>query len=150
MRPGNRVMKHAEDGDRVRVHYTGTLEDGTQFDSSRGRKPLEFVLGEGSMIAGFERAVRGMAETERRTVLITAEEAYGPHRDEMIMDIERDQFPVDVPLELGQHFRFDGNDGSLQIMRVVALDERTVTLDGNHPLAGENLQFDIELIEIAR
>ncbi|MBN2415680.1 peptidylprolyl isomerase [bacterium] len=143
-------MKHAEDGDRVRVHYTGTLEDGTQFDSSRGRKPLEFVLGEGSMIAGFERAVRGMAETERRTVLITAEEAYGPHRDEMIMDIERDQFPVDVPLELGQHFRFDGNDGSLQIMRVVALDERTVTLDGNHPLAGENLQFDIELIEIAR
>lgn len=143
-------MKKAEKGDTVQVHYTGTLEDGTQFDTSRGKKPLEFVLGEGTMIAGFERAVHGMAETERRRVVLTAEEAYGPHRDEMTMEVDRNQFPVDVPLELGQHFRFDGNDGSLQIMRVIALDDQTVTLDGNHPLAGMPLQFDIELMAISR
>ena len=145
---GEHLMQKAEHGDRVRVHYTGTLEDGTEFDSSRGRETLEFVLGEGKVIKGFDDAVNGMAPAETCTVAIPAGEAYGMHRDDMVMEVDRDQFPVDVPLQQGQHYRFDSNDGSTVIMRVVEMNEQTVTLDGNHPLAGDDLKFEIELVEI--
>lgn len=141
-------MQKAEKGDKVKVHYSGTLKDGTEFDSSEGKPPLEFVLGEGRVIPGFEKAVEGMAVDETRTVAISAVDAYGPYNEQMIIEVERDQFPSDVPLTVGQHYQFDTNKGEVHIVRVIEMDDRLVTLDANHPLAGEDLAFEIRLVEI--
>jgi len=141
-------MGTVKTGDKVKVHYTGTLKDGSQFDSSEGRDPLEFVLGAGKVISGFDKAVMGLKPGEKCKVDIPCKEAYGEHSAELVMEFDRDQFPVDVPLEIGQHFKFETNEGQTQVMQVSALDDKIAILDGNHPLAGKDLTFEITLVEI--
>ncbi|MEM1271874.1 MAG: peptidylprolyl isomerase [Bacteroidota bacterium] len=141
-------MSKAKSGDTVRVHYTGTLDDGTQFDSSAGREPLEFTLGAGSVIPGFDKAVTGLETGESTTVRIPANEAYGERRDDLTVEIPRAQVPDHIPLELGIQLQVGTNDGGAMAMTIADVSETTVTLDGNHQLAGEALTFELELVEI--
>jgi peptidylprolyl isomerase len=141
-------MKQAQDGDTVRIHYTGTLDDGTQFDSSTGRDPIEFTLGSRSVIQGFETGVKGMQVGEQKTIHITAEEAYGQRNEALIEEIPRQNFPQDMELQVGMHLQAQSPNGERFNVVVTALSEETATLDGNHPLAGEALNFDLELVEI--
>ena len=134
-------------GDLVRVHYKGTLTDGTVFDSSEGRDPLEFTLGQGMVIPGFESAITGMKVGSSVVRTIPADEAYGPLREEMVINIPKDQFPADMPLELGQELQLQGPGGVL-VAQIVGIEEDDVMLDANHPLAGEDLTFSITLESI--
>lgn len=140
-------MTQAQNGDTVKVHYTGKLDDGTVFDSSAEREPLEFKLGDDQLIPGFEEAVVGMNAGESKTVKIVAEEAYGPHRQEMVLVVDRNEFPDDMDPTVGDQLRMQ-QDGREFRVRVTDASEETVTLDGNHPLAGEDLTFDLQLVEI--
>jgi FKBP-type peptidyl-prolyl cis-trans isomerase 2 len=142
------MMKKAENGNTVKVHYTGKLDDGTVFDSSRDSDPLEFTVGSGQVIKGFDQAVSGMGEGEQKTVNIPAAEAYGPLRDEMVLTINRDQLPKNLELKEGLHLQLTQPNGSVFNVMVKNLTEESVTLDGNHPLAGRDLNFDIELMEV--
>ncbi|MGD8909200.1 MAG: peptidylprolyl isomerase [Chromatiales bacterium] len=141
-------MKQAQDGDTVRIHYTGTLDDGTQFDSSTGREPIEFTLGEQSVIAGFEAGVKGMQEGEQKSIHIPADEAYGQRNESLVEDIPRHNFPQEMELQVGMQLQAQSPDGERFNVVVTALSEESATLDGNHPLAGESLNFDLELVEI--
>lgn len=141
-------MVQARPGDQVKVHYTGRLTDGTEFDSSVNREPLVFTLGEGQMIPGFEQAVLGMALGESKTTTIQADEAYGPHHPERMMAVERHHLPPDLQPEIGQHLHMRRQDGSEVTVVVAAITETEVTLDANHPLAGHDLIFEITLVEI--
>jgi peptidylprolyl isomerase len=138
----------AKNGDRVRIHYTGTLTNGTTFDSSRNREPLEFTLGEGQLIKGFELAVAGMAPGQNKTITIDAAEAYGPRREELVNQLPRDTIPSDIDLEQGLQLEAQNSEGRAVRFVVAAFDDDTVTLDGNHPLAGEDLTFEIEVVEV--
>ena len=141
-------MPKAKCGDTVRVHYTGRLEDGTIFDSSANREPLEFTLGQGSLIPGFESAVDGMEAGEKKTAMINYDDAYGPHMEEMVKVVDKSMIPEDMDLEVGHHLQITGATGESVIVTVVEMTDEEVTLDGNHPLAGQDLIFDIELVEI--
>lgn len=141
-------MSKAQSGDTVRVHYTGTLHDGDQFDSSMGGEPLEFTLGEGRLIPGFEAAVVGMEPGETTTATVASDEAYGPRRDELVAAVERDQLPDDLDLSVGQALQMKDPEGRPFVVHVTAVENDQVTLDANHPLAGKDLQFEIELVEI--
>lgn len=141
-------MAEAKSGDTVRVHYTGRLDSGEVFDSSQGRDPLEFTLGTGQVIPGFEEAVTGMSPGEEKQVKIPADEAYGPRREEMMLVIGRDQLPEDIEPEAGQQLQMS-QAGQDLVVRVADVSDETVTLDANHPLAGQDLTFDLELVEIA-
>lgn len=141
-------MSKAKHGDVVRVHYTGTRTDGSEFDSSRGRDPLEFTLGSGQVIPGFDDAVTGLAVGESRRTEIAAEQAYGPHRAELVTEVARDQVPAHIELEVGGTLSVSGDDGQPFQVIVTTLTEASVTLDANHPLAGQTLIFDLELAEI--
>jgi len=142
-------MSQAKSGDTVQVHYTGRLEDGSVFDSSDGRDPLEFQLGSGMVIPGFDQGLTGMTVGEKKTIHIPADEAYGPVNEEMIIQIERDQIPPDLPLELGMQLNMhqDGN-GQVVPVKVVEVTDESVTLDANHELAGKTLIFDLELVGV--
>ena len=141
-------MAEARDGDKVRVHYTGKLGDGTIFDSSREREPMDFQIGEGNLISGFEDAVVGMAPGESKTVEIANEDAYGAYRDDLVLAIQRDQIPADLDIKVGQQLRMQQPEGETLIVTVVEIGDSEVTLDANHPLAGQDLSFEIELLEI--
>ena len=141
-------MANASDGNTVKVHYTGTLEDGTTFDTSKGREPLEFTLGEGRIIPGFEGAVKGLQVGEAKTVTIPSEEAYGPHRNELVLEIQRSQLPEGMEPKAGQALQMQQADGRTSVVIVTDVSETTMTVDANHPLAGKDLTFDIELVEI--
>lgn len=141
-------MAQAQHGDTVKVHYTGKLDDGTVFDSSVDREPLEFTIGEGSIIPGFEQAVVGMAKGESKTEVIPTENAYGPYVEEMVVTIDRQQMPAEIEPEVGQQLHIQQPDGQLVPVMVTDVSNSTVTLDANHPLAGEDLTFDIQLVEI--
>jgi len=141
-------MTQAQVGDMVKVHYTGRLTDGTTFDTSLERDPLEFTLGEGELIAGFEQAVLGMAAGESKTTTIPADQAYGPHHAERVIDVERHHLPSDLHPELGQRLEMTRPDGTTLTVMVTTVTETQVTLDANHPLAGQDLIFDITLVEI--
>jgi peptidylprolyl isomerase len=141
-------MQAANDGQTVRVHYTGTLSDGRTFDSSRERDPLEFTLGGGQVIGGFEEAVAGMAPGETRTVTIAAEAAYGPHRPELVQELPRSDIPPEVDLTPGNRLAAKDQAGNELVLTVVDVDAETAKLDANHPLAGEDLTFEIELVEL--
>lgn len=141
-------MAEATNGDTVRIHYTGYLDNEEQFDSSAGRDPLEFTLGSNQVIPGFEQAVLGMNEGEKKTVTIDPENAYGQYRDELLMEVERSQIPKDVDPEVGMNLQAQHQDGSTVNLKVTQVSDNSVTLDANHPLAGENLTFEIELVEV--
>ena len=142
-------MTQAKVGDTVRVHYTGKLVDGTIFDSSSNRDPLEFAIGSGGIIPGFEEAVIGMNPGDSKTTHIPADQAYGPHRQEMVLVVEREQIPPDIDLQVGQQLQLRQENGYALPVIVTEVEEAQVTLDANHPLAGEDLIFDIQLVEIA-
>ena len=133
----------AEVSDTVKVHYTGRLADGTVFDTSVGSEPMEFTLGEGRVIPGFEQAITGMQVGESKTVTIPVDEAYGQRRDELIFEVERDRLPVDIEPEVGMQLPTSQGD-----VTIIEVSEATVKIDANHPLAGQELIFDIELVEI--
>ena len=135
-------------GDTVKVHYTGTLEDGTIFDTSLEREPLEFTLGKGQLIAGFEQAVIGMQVGQLKTVNIPAEQAYGSYNDELVFVVEHDQLPENLEPVAGQRLYTDQPDGQILIVTVIEVSEDSITVDANHSLAGKDLTFEIELIEI--
>lgn len=140
----------AQNGSTVKVHYTGTLKaDGSQFDSSEGRDPLEFKLGEGMVIAGFEKAVIGKSVGDTLSVEIPPEEGYGEPSEQLVFQVRREQLPPTVELELGIMLEIRTEDGQPAYVRVTEFDEEMVTLDGNHPLAGQTLMFDIEVVEVA-
>jgi len=141
-------MAQAKYGDTVKVHYTGKLEDGTVFDSSLDRDPLEFTIGEGHLIPGFQQAVIGMNPGESKTATIPAEEAYGPHREEMVVVVEREQFPTHLNPEVGQQLEIRQADDRTIVVMITDVNETSVTLDANHPLAGKDLTFEIQLVEI--
>jgi peptidylprolyl isomerase len=141
-------MVQAKKGDTVQVHYTGKLKDGTVFDSSAERDPLQFTIGEGQVINGFEDAVVGMLPEESKTVTIAADEAYGPHHEELIVDIPRDQIPPHVPLDVGQRLQVQQDEGQTIVVEITEVTDAKVTIDANHPLAGEELTFHIELVTI--
>lgn len=142
-------MSLAKAGDTVKVHYTGTLDDGTLFDSSEEREPLEFQLGNGRVIAGFEDAVVGMSVGESRTTRIASEDAYGVHHTEMVLQVPRGQFPSNIEPELNQQLQLQQPDGTAFAVTVTNIEDNIITLDANHPLAGQALNFEIRLVEIA-
>ncbi len=141
-------MAQAKDGDTIKVHYTGKLDDGSVFDSSADRDPLEFKLGDNRIIRGFENTVIGMEPGGKSTVKIAADEAFGPYKDEMIMEVKKEDLPTDLDPKIGQKFNLQQSDDQTIIVTVTEVTEDTVTLDANHPLAGKDLSFDIELLEI--
>lgn len=141
-------MSQAKQGDTVKVHYTGKLDDGTVFDSSTSGDPLQFTIGEGMIIPGFEQAVLGMAPGDSKTELIPTDQAYGPHQEEMVVVIDRQQMPAEIQPEIGQQLQIQQPTGQVIPVVITDVSGSAVTLDANHPLAGEDLTFDIELVEI--
>lgn len=141
-------MSEAKTGDTVTVEYTGTLEDGTVFDSSEGREPLTFTLGGGDLIPGFEKAVLGMTPGETRTATLSPQEAYGERSEEMVFEVGRTQLPDDVVPEVGDRLEAKDPEGNTFRVSVAAVQDDTVTLDANHPLAGRDLTFEIQLVSI--
>jgi peptidylprolyl isomerase len=142
------TMARAKDGETVRVHYTAKMEDGKVVDSTADQDPWEFTLGKGNVIPGFEQAVIGMSPGESKTVKVSSDKAYGPHLKERILEIDRNRFPKHITPEVGQHLRIPQQDGTTAAVTVTAVSESKVTIDGNHPLAGKDLVFDIELVAI--
>ena len=141
-------MAQAKQGDTVNVHYTGKLEDGTVFDTSVGHEPLQFKIGGSEVIPDFEQAVVGMNPGESKTVKILHQRAYGPHRKEMVLVAGRDKFPPDFQPEIGQHLQLRQDDGYMFFVTVTEVSETSVILDANHPLAGKDLTFDMQLVEV--
>ena len=141
-------MQQAKRGDTVQVHYRGTLDDGTEFDSSAGREPLEFTIGKGQVIPGFEEAVVGMGEGETKKQRIEAKDAYGEHSDDLVFAVGRERIPDGTEVAIGDTLRIGFADGQTAGVQVVDLDDETITLDANHPLAGEALTFELQLVAI--
>ncbi len=142
-------MSDAKEGDTVKVHYTGTLEDGTVFDSSRDHEPIEFTLGKGQIIKGFENAVLGMSIGETKTVRIPSNEAYGPRRDELLLKFNKTDFPPDIEPVKGLVLDLRNPDGRSLVARITEVSGDLVTLDANHPMSGKDLTFKIDLMEVA-
>jgi FKBP-type peptidyl-prolyl cis-trans isomerase 2 len=141
-------MAQVKAGDKVKVHYHGKLPNGETFDSSEGRAPLEFEVGSGMVIKGFDDGVTGMSVGEKKTLNIPFDEAYGPRNPEMIVEFPKERFPDDLQLELGLQLMMNNGSGQQFPVVVTQIKEDVVLLDANHPLAGQDLVFDIELVEI--
>ncbi|HPE47336.1 MAG TPA: peptidylprolyl isomerase [Hyphomonas sp.] len=141
-------MTEVKNGDTVHIHYTGTLNDGTKFDSSEGRDPLAFQVGAGEIIPGLDAAIPGMKVGDRKTVNVPCEQAYGPVNPAMRQDVPRGEIPADIPTEVGTRLQMQAQNGQVIPVVVVASDENSVTLDANHPLAGQDLTFAIEIVSI--
>jgi peptidylprolyl isomerase len=142
-------MTQAKNGDHVQVHYTGKFSDGSVFDSSTDSDPLSFTLGEGKIIEGFEDAVRGMKTGDKKTVIIPPEKGYGPRNDEMVIDVPLDQLPKNLDPQEGQQLQLTNKDNQPIVVVITKVTEESITLDGNPPLAGKDLTFDLELVTIA-
>jgi peptidylprolyl isomerase len=142
-------MEQVKSGDTVKVHYTGKLEDGTVFDSSVNDEPLEFTVGSGQLIPGFEQAVVGMEPGQTKVEKIAADQAYGPYMEEMVMEVDRATMPPDFEPEVGQALEIQRSSGEIIPVVITDVTDASVTLDANHPLAGMDLIFEIELLEIA-
>lgn len=141
-------MTQVENGDTVRIHYTGKLDDGSTFDSSQGRDPLAFEVGSGQIIRGLDQALPGMTVGDTKTVYVPCDDAYGQPIRDMRQAIPREGMPEDIPLEVGGRLQMQTQDGQMVPVTVVELTEAQVTLDTNHPLAGQDLTFEIELVAI--
>lgn len=142
-------MSVAAEGNKVKVHYTGTFDSGEKFDSSEGQAPLEFEVGGGQVIPGFEQAVVGMKVGESKKVRVPEEDAYGPRNPEMVIESDLAQFEEGLSPEVGQQFQTEMDDGQPVLLTVVGVEGDKVTMDANHPMAGKDLNFEIELVEIA-
>ena len=142
-------MSQAKDGDTVKIHYTGTLDDGSQFDSSEGQDPLEFTIGQGQVIPGFESAVEGMTVGDKKSVNIPAGQAYGDRHDQLVQEVPKEALPDDMEVEVGMPIQAQGADGHVIDLVITAVNEESIIVDGNHPLAGQALNFDLHLVEIA-
>ena len=141
-------MEIVQEKSNVSVHYTGTLETGEVFDSSRERDPLSFTVGEGQMIPGFEKAVKGMKLNESKKITIAPEEAYGEMKPEMVQTISKEQLPPDLNPSVGQQLASQMPDGQQIVVTVTDVKDNEITIDANHPLAGKTLNFDIEVVKI--
>ncbi len=141
-------METVKTGDTVKVHYTGKLDDGTVFDTSEEGEPLQFTIGEGEVLPGFEQAAIGLKPGESVTVKIPADEAYGPYRNELVIVVKRDQIPADLNPKVGQQLEMPQADEHIVIVTVTDVSESSITLDANHPLARKDLTFEIKLMEI--
>lgn len=141
-------MTQAKAGDTVRIHYTGTLDNGTRFDSSEGREPLEFNLGGGQVIPGFDAAVDGMAVGESKTVTIPAAEAYGERHEQLVQQVPREMLPDTIEPAVGMQLQSQSPEGQVMNLVVTEVSDASITVDANHPLAGQALTFSIELVEI--
>ena len=141
-------MTQAKSGDTVRIHYTGKLDDGTEFDSSSGRDPLEFTLGAGEVIAGFDSAVDGMNVGDSKNVAIPSDEGYGSRHEQLVQAVPKDALPGEIKPAVGMQLQSQGPDGQILNLVITEVADDTITVDGNHPLAGMTLNFDIELVEI--
>lgn len=142
------MAQAAQKGDTVAVHYTGKLEDGEVFDSSREREPLEFEVGSGQVIPGFDRAVEGLEVGDSREVTLDPEEGYGEPREDLVVDVDRDQFPQESEPEVGRQVQVQIAPGQNRVATITGIEDESITLDLNHPLAGKPLTFDVELVEI--
>ncbi len=141
-------MQEVKSGDTVKVHYSGKLKNGETFDSSEGRDPLEFKVGSGNVIKGFDNGVLEMKPGDKKTVEIPVEEAYGPRNEELLLEFPNEKLPADLKPEEGMQLQLSGQDGQVYPVVVTEVKNDGVVLDANHPLAGEDLVFDIELVEI--
>jgi len=141
-------MSKVKDGDTVKVHYTGKLENGDVFDSSREREPFEFTVGNKAVIPGFEKGVVGMGVGDTKTIEIPPEEAYGPKQDELVVVVNKTEFPEDITPSVGQRLQIKQQDGNPVVVTITDLTEDSVTLDANHPLAGYTLFFEVEIVDI--
>ncbi|PWN07239.1 FKBP-type peptidyl-prolyl cis-trans isomerase [Rhodohalobacter mucosus] len=142
-------MSKVKDGDTVKVHYTGTLDNGEVFDTSENREPLEFTLGQGQLIPGFEKAVTGLAVGDSTTVDIPSKEAYGDVREDLIISVPKSQLPDDIEPQVGMQLQVNQPDGQPVPVRVTEIGDENLTLDANHPLAGQDLSFKIEVVDVA-
>jgi FKBP-type peptidyl-prolyl cis-trans isomerase 2 len=141
-------MQQVKSGDTVRVHYHGKLTDGSTFDSSEGRDPLEFTAGSGHVIKGFDDAVLNMSVGDKKTVNIPVDQAYGPRNDDMMMEYPKSEFPEDMKPEVGMQLQMSDQSGQIFPVVIAEVKDDMVVLDANHPLAGEDLTFEIELVSI--
>ncbi len=141
-------VKQAKKGDTVKVHYTGKLQSGFIFDTSNQRDPLQFTIGEGTILAGFEDAVIGMNQGDVKSIEIKANEAYGPYRKELVVEVKREEMPKHLQPKVGQRLHVTQPDEKKVVVTVTEITDSNVTLDANHPLAGQDLTFDIQLVEI--
>jgi peptidylprolyl isomerase len=139
-------MRQVTNGDTVRVHYTGTFDDGSQFDSSAGREPIEVTIGTGQVIPGFENALVGMAEGDAKSVTLEPEHAYGDSDDRLVQVVERTRIPAEIDLDVGGVLQASDSAGNPMRLTVVEFDDDSVTLDANHPLAGKTLTFELQLV----
>lgn len=142
-------MAGAKDGDTVKVHFTGSLEDGTVFDTSNGSDPLEFILGEKYLIPGFQEIVLGMNPGDTRKATVTPDKAYGPRHEELVIQVNRQHLPDGLDPQIGQHLQLSRTEGDPVSVLITEVTDVAVTLDANHPLAGMDLTFEVELLEIA-
>lgn len=142
-------MAIAQSGSKVKIHYKGTLDNGDVFDSSEGREPLEFTIGSGQVIVGFDEAVTGMNVGDKKNVKIPVDKAYGPRNDELVIEAPREHIPPDLNPEIGQRLEMGGPNGEQLLVTVVEVTDSHITLDANPPLAGRDLNFDIELVAVA-
>ncbi len=141
-------MTQAKSGDTVRIHYTGTLDDGTEFDSSAGRDPLEFALGGGQVIPGFDSAVDGMTVGESKSVTIPPEQAYGERHEQLVQEVPKSALPDEIEPAVGMQLQSRSPEGQVMNLVITDVADDSITVDGNHPLAGQALTFAIELVEI--
>ncbi|MBE0586158.1 MAG: peptidylprolyl isomerase [Desulfofustis sp.] len=142
-------MTIAVHGNTVKIHYKGTLDNGSVFDTSEGREPLQFTLGGGQVIAGFDEAVIGMAVGEKKSVRIPVDKAYGPRNEELVIAAPKEHVPADLNPEVGQKLQMGGANGELVVVTIVEITDSHIMLDANPPLAGQDLNFDIELVAVA-
>jgi FKBP-type peptidyl-prolyl cis-trans isomerase SlpA len=141
-------MSQVKENNTVKVHYVGKLSDGQVFDTSEGKEPLEFTLGQGKLIAGFEKGLIDMELNEKKTIIISKEEAYGESREDLIQEVDKSQLPEDITPEVGMGLVSKSADGNEMNLLIVEVKEATIVIDGNHPLAGKELTFDLEVIGI--
>ena len=141
-------MSKAKDGDTVKVHYTGKLDNGEVFDTSRERDPFEFKIGGQAVIPGFEKGVVGMGVGDTKTIEISPEDAYGEKKEELVVEVQKSELPEDITPSVGQRLQIKQQDGNPIVVTITDMNEDNITLDANHPLAGYTLFFDVELVEI--